>query len=67
MPFQLNFKRVAREAAIDFFAPLTGLYRVLVADLATAREVGPCPPARAADNSPARGSPGVADPLSRRG
>ena len=37
MTLKLNFSRIAKESAIDFFAPLTGMYKVLTSDLATAR------------------------------
>ena len=37
MTLKLNFSRIAKESAIDFFAPLTGMYKILTSDLATAR------------------------------
>lgn len=37
MTLKLNFSRIAKESAIDFFAPLTAMYKVLTSDLATAR------------------------------
>ncbi len=36
MTLKLNFSRIAKESAIDFFAPLTAMYKVLTSDLATA-------------------------------
>ena len=36
MSIKLSFKRIARESAADFFAPLTVLYQLLATDLSTA-------------------------------
>jgi len=36
MSIKLNFKRIARETAIDFFAPLIAMYKLLMSDLSTA-------------------------------
>ncbi len=41
MSIKLNFKRIARETAIDFFAPLTAMYKLLRSDLSTARSGEP--------------------------
>ncbi|WP_416761708.1 hypothetical protein ACNI65_05685 [Roseateles sp. So40a] len=40
MSIKLNFKRIARETAIDFFAPLIVMYRLLTSDLSTASSGG---------------------------
>lgn len=45
MAINPNFKRIARETAIDFFAPLTVLFRLLASDLHTTRGDGPPKPA----------------------
>jgi len=44
MTINPNFKRIARETAIDFFAPLTVLFRLLTSDFHTARAGGPPKP-----------------------